>query len=61
MDFSRKSRMVANREMTEAPSSLTYYYLVYRDSVCLNLLVAGLNNLDIMTCDVVDAYLNAPC
>ena len=61
MYFSRKSQVVANRSMNEAPSSLTYYYVVSRDIVRLTLLIAELNDLDIMTCDAGNSYLNAPC
>ena len=53
--------MVANGSMTEAPLSLTYYYVVSRDSFCVALLIAGLNDLDIMACDVGNVYLNVPC
>ena len=31
------------------------------DSVRLAFLIAGLNDLDILACDVTNAYLNAPC
>jgi hypothetical protein len=34
---------------------------VSRDSVRIAFLSAALNNLDIMACDVSNAYLNAPC
>ena len=60
MEFSRKSRIVANEAMTKTPSSLTYSSFISRESVCLGLLIAELNDLYIMTCDVKDAYLNAP-
>jgi hypothetical protein len=61
MDFTRKYKMVANGAMTEAPASLTYSSVVSRDSVRLAFLIAELNDLDIMACDVGNAYLNAPC
>ena len=47
--------------MTEAPSSVTYSSVVSRDSVRLAFLIAELNGLDIMTCDIGNAYLHAPC
>ena len=53
--------MVANRSTTEAPTSLTYYSVVSRDSVRLDFLKAELNDLDVMACDVGNAYLNVPC
>ena len=59
MEISRKYRMVVNGAITEVPSSLTYYYVVSRDSVCLAFLIAGLNGLDIIAWDIGDTYLNA--
>ena len=59
--FSRKCWMVTNISTIKAPSSLTYYSVVSRDSVCITLLIAELNDLDVMDCDVGNAYLNAPC
>ena len=61
MDFTRKARFVAGGHMTEAPSSLTYSSVVSRDSVKIAFLLAALNDLDIMACDIGNAYLNAPC
>jgi hypothetical protein len=61
MDFTRKARFVAGGHMTEAPSSVTYSSVVSRDSVRLAFLIAELNGLDIMTCDIGNAYLHAPC
>ena len=47
---------------TEAPASLTYSSVVSRDSVHLGFLIAAaLNDLDVMSCDLENAYLNAPC
>ena len=61
MDFTRKARFVANGSTTEAPISMTYSSVVSRDSVRLAFLIAALNDLDIMSCDIGNAYLNAPC
>jgi hypothetical protein len=61
MDFARKARFVAGGHMTEAPSGITYSSVVSRDSVRLAFLYAGLNNLEVMACDIGNAYLNAPC
>ena len=61
MDFTRKARFVARGDMTESPPSMTYSSVVSRDSVRLAFLIAGLNDLDILACDVANAYLNAPC
>jgi hypothetical protein len=47
--------------MTETPASITYSSVVSRDSVRLAYLIAALNDLEIIACDVGNAYLNAPC
>ena len=61
MDFSRKARFVAGGHTTEAPASVTYSSVVSRDSIRIGFLIAALNDLDIMSCDLENAYLNAPC
>ena len=61
MDFTRKARFVAGGHLTEAPSGITYSSVVSRDSVRLAFLYAELNGLDVMVCDIGNAYLNAPC
>ena len=35
--------------------------VVSRESVKIAFLIAAMNDLDIMTCDIGNAYLNAPC
>jgi hypothetical protein len=47
--------------MTEAPTSLTYSSIVSRDSVKIAFMIAALNDLDIMACDIGNAYLNEKC
>ena len=61
IDFTRKARFVAGGHMTEAPASLTYSSVVSRDSVKIAFLIGALNELDVMACDIGNAYLNAPC
>jgi hypothetical protein len=61
MDFTLKARFVAGGHTTEAPSSITYSSVVSRDSIRLAFLIAALNDIDIMSCDLENAYLNAPC
>ncbi len=60
MDFTRKARYVAGGHMTEAPSSITYSSVVSRESVRILFLIAALNDLDVLACDIQNAYLNAP-
>jgi hypothetical protein len=61
MDLTRKARFVAGGHTTETPSSLTYSSVVSRDSVRIAFLMAALNDVDVMSCDISNAYLNAPC
>ena len=61
MDFTRKARFVAGGHMTDTPVGLCYSSVVSRDSVRIAFTVAALNDLDIMACDIGNAYLNAPC
>lgn len=61
MDLSRKAHFVAGGHVTESPTSTTYSSVVSRDSVRIAFLIAALNDLDVIACDVGNAYLNAPC
>ena len=61
MDLTRKARFVAGGHLTEPPASITYSSVVSRDSVRIAFVLAALNDLDIMACDIGNAYLNAPC
>jgi hypothetical protein len=61
MDLIRKARFVAGGHLTEAPASITYSSVVSRDSVRIAFLLAALNGLNIISCDIGNAYLNAPC
>ena len=61
MDITWKAQFVAGGHTTEAPSSLTYSSTVSRDSIRLMFLIAALNDIGIMSCDLENAYLNAPC
>ena len=61
MDLTRKARFVAGGHVTETPASITYSSVVSRDSVRIAFLIAALNDLEVIACDVGNAYLNAPC
>jgi hypothetical protein len=61
MDLTRKARFVAGVHMTEAPASITYSSVVSRDGVRIAFLIAALNDIKILACDVGNAYLNVPC
>ena len=59
--FRRKARFVAGGHSTETPTSLTYSSVVSRDSVRIILLIVALNGLQVMACDLQNAYLTANC
>jgi hypothetical protein len=60
-NFRRKARYVAGGHMTEPPASITYSSVVSRDIVRIALLIAALDSLDVVTADIQNAYLHAPC
>ena len=60
-NFRRKARMVAGGHTTSQPTHLTYSSVVSRDSVRIALLIAALNDLKVLACDIQNAYLTAPC
>lgn len=60
MDLTRKARLVAGGHKTDPPKESVYSSVVSRDSVRLAFLIAALNDLDILSADVQNAYLNAP-
>jgi hypothetical protein len=52
-NFWRKAQLVAKEDnQTEAPPTLTYSFVVSCDSVCISFLVAALNDLQLLDCDI---------
>jgi hypothetical protein len=61
-NFRRKARFVAGGHTTEVPESLiTYSLVVSRDSVRIALTIAALNSLNVIACDIQNAFLTADC
>jgi hypothetical protein len=60
-NFRRKARFVADGYKTKTPAMMTYSSVVSRDSVQIALTVSALNDLDILVCDIHNAYLTAHC
>ena len=60
-NFRRKARLVADGHKTDPPNSVTYSSVVSRDSVRICLLIAALNDLDVQSGDIENAYLTAKC
>ena len=52
---------VAGGHTTETPASLTYSSVVSCDTVHIALTIAALNDLQVMSCDIQNAYLIATC
>jgi hypothetical protein len=59
-NFQRKARLVAGGHTTETPASITYAGVVSRESVRIALTLAALNDLEVKTADIENAYLTAP-
>ena len=60
-NFRHKARFVAWGYTTETPTSLTYSSVVSRDLVRIILLAAALDGLQVVACDIQNAYLTASC
>jgi hypothetical protein len=60
-DLTRKSRLVAGGHRNkDVPAHATFSSVTSRDSVRLAFMLAALNNLNILSADIGNAYLNAP-
>ena len=59
-DFTRKARYVAEGYKSQPPPGMTYAGVVSRESVRIGFLIAALNDLDILSGDVQNAFINAP-
>eukprot|EP00957_Ditylum_brightwellii_P000131 9563-Ditylum_brightwellii.AAC.1 len=57
----KKAQFVADGHMTEAPVSITYSSVMTQESMRLAFVIAKLNVFSVKTCDIGNAYLNAPC
>ena len=58
-DLTRKARFVAGGHMTSCAPELTYSTVVSRDSIRILLMVASLNELKVMSTDIMNAFLHA--
>ena len=61
VDFRRKARLVAGGHMTETPKCMTYSSVVGRETVRIALTISALNDLQVKSGDVMNAYVTAPC
>ena len=60
MDLTRKARLVARGNMTEATKDEIFASVVSRDTVRIFFLLAALNDVELLSCDNQNAYLEAP-
>jgi hypothetical protein len=61
VDLTRKARFVAGGHWTTTPMQLTYSSVVTRESVRIAFLIAALNDPKILSADIGNACLHAPC
>jgi hypothetical protein len=60
LDLVHKAQFVAGGHQTDPPKELVYSSIISRDSVHLAFTIAELNDLEILSADVQNAYLNMP-
>ena len=60
MDFTGKARWVLDGHKTPDPIGSTYAGVVSRESVCIALTYAALNDLNVFAANIRNAYLQAP-
>ena len=58
--LTQKVRFVADGHTMGKPDVMTYALVVLRENVQIALLLLALNNLDVLSANVHNAYLNAP-
>jgi Reverse transcriptase (RNA-dependent DNA polymerase) len=61
LDLTWKAQFNAGGHLTEAPASIAYSSVGSRDNVRIAILIAALNDLEVIACDVGNASLNTPC
>jgi len=59
-DLTRKARFVAGGYWTQPATQITYSSVVTRESIRIAFLVAALNDLEILSANIGNAYLQAP-
>jgi hypothetical protein len=51
--------MVAGGHMTGVPTIMTYASVVSRETICIALTLAALNDLEVKVADTLNAYITA--
>ena len=57
----RKARFVSDGHKTKTPAAMTYSSVVSRESVRISLMIAALNDLDVLAFDIQNSYLMVDC
>ena len=60
-NFTRKGKFGAGGHKTNTPASIPYSSAIARDAVKITFMIATLNYLDIISCNIGNAYSNAQC
>jgi hypothetical protein len=60
LDLTRKAHFVAGGHWTDPPTQVTYSSVITRESIHIAFTIAALNELDILSADIGNAYLQAP-
>lgn len=60
-NYCQKAWLIASGHKTETPISATFSSMVSRELVQTAFLIAALNRLQILSCDIQNAYLTGPC
>jgi hypothetical protein len=59
-NFQCKARLVACEHMTEAPMTIIYVSVVSPETICIALLMAASNDLNVKVGGILNAYITAP-
>ncbi len=60
-DIHCKACLAASRHMNNVPVTYTYASVMKCESVCIAMMLADLNLLEVMAADIMNAYITALC
>ena len=60
-NFRRKAQFLADEQKTKNPAAMTYSSVVSRDLVQIALTISVIFDLDVLACDIQNAYTGADC
>ena len=59
-NFRQKGRLVTRGHMPKAPATIMYASIVSRETVRIALMIAPLNDLEVKSGEILNAYVQAP-